>query len=411
MGVLRIIEYAYSQKFCSVAVDEACYRYFLQANARAAIIPEQGPLADQVITKLKERQIVPDGETYGAAIRTWKNAALNPLFGASREHSVTRTVELLEEVTIAHQRSSLRMIKPTTEHFNDVLEALATSSKASSRDTATALVDVMENSISEENGEEAFTEIRPNSETYKWLLLVQARSRKQDKVEPASQVLERVKENIATVAETSKKLEDDLVAVYNAFLEVCASVKTNRNEDVERPNTSEVLQRALEAVAELRSVYGLNPNPKTFANLLQVCETQLDVGSERSRITEEVFRSCCEEGLVNETVLKALKSAVSGQQYIELVISQSDPIEGTRIVPDLWTRNVGGERIITADGRKGRPLSTDGRYTITKAMKEYKMRKLRSKANQRVLQGGRLKLDKKQIGKPMRIHLEDEALV
>ena len=400
------MEYAESNKFCSISVDETCYRYFLQASARAAIIPEQGPLADQILNKLKDRQIVPDGKTYGAAIRTWKNAARNPLYGASREHSVTRAVELLEEVTVAHQRSATRMVKPTTRHFNDVLEALAESNKATSRGIATALVDVMENSISDDNTDDAFTDILPNSETYKWLLLVHAKSRKQDKVESASQVLDRVKANLAIVAEYSEKLEDDLVGVYNAFVEVCASVKMG----AERTNNSEVLQSALEAVAELRSLYGLNPNSQTYANLLKVCETQLDVGSERFRITEGIFQSCCEEGLVDEIVVKALKSAASDEQYSELVISRSDSVEGTRMVPEDWTKNVGVNRVITADGRKAMPLSADGRYTITRAMKEFKMRKLRSKVNQRVLQGGRLKLDKKQIGKPMRIYLDEEAM-
>ena len=404
------MEYAESKKVCSIPVDEICYRYFLQASAKAAVIPEQGPLADQILNKLKDRQIVPDGETYGAAIKTWKNAALNPLYGASREHSVTRAVELLEEVTVAHQRSATRMVKPTTGHFNDVLEALAESYKAASRDIATALVDVMENSIPDDNTDDAFTDILPNSDTYKWLLLVHAKSRKQNKLESASQVLERVKANLATLAEDSEKLEDDLVGVYNAFVEVCASVKIDKTEEEERTNNSEVLQSALEAVAELRSLYGLNPNSQTYANLLKVCETQLDVGQEKSRITEEIFQSCCEEGLIDERVLKALKSAVSDGQYFQLVISRSDSVEGIRMVPEDWTKNVGVNRVITADGRKAMPLSADGRYTITRAMKEFKMRKLRSKVNQRVLHGGRLKLDKKQIGKPMRIHLDEEAI-
>ena len=410
MGVLRIMEYAESKKFCSVPVDETCYRYFLQASARRAVIPEQGPLADQILNKLKDRQIVPDGECYGAAIRTWKNAALNPLYGASREHSITRAVELLEELSVAHQRSSMRMVKHTTAHFNDVLEALSASYRAISRDIATALVDVMENSIGEES-ENALSEIRPNSDTYKWLLLVHANSRKQDKVESAKQVLERVKANLATVAENSAKLEDALVGVYNSFVQVCASVKTDKIGGEERVNEPEVLQSALEAVAELRSLYGLSPNSETYSNLLKVCETQLELGSERSRITEEIFQSCCEEGLVDTIVLKALKGAASDEQYSELVLSHSTSVEGTRMVPEEWTSKVGVNRVITADGRKAVPLSVDGRYTTTKAMKEFKMRKLRSRVNQRVLQGGRLKFDKKEFGKPIRIYLDDQEAI
>ena len=302
------------------------------------------------------------------------------------------------------------MVKPTTAHFNDVLEALSASYRAISRDIATALVDVMENSIGEES-ENALSEIRPNSDTYKWLLLVHANSRKQDKVESAKQVLERVKANLATVAENSAKLEDALVGVYNSFVQVCASVKTDKIGGEERVNEPEVLQSALEAVAELRSLYGLSPNSETYSNLLKVCETQLELGSERSRITEEIFQSCCEEGLVDTIVLKALKGAASDEQYSELVLSHSTSVEGTRMVPEEWTSKVGVNRVITADGRKAVPLSVDGRYTTTKAMKEFKMRKLRSRVNQRVLQGGRLKFDKKEFGKPIRIYLDDQEAI
>jgi len=410
MGMLRIMEYAESKRHCGVIIDETCYRYFLQASAKAAVLPEQGPLADQILNKLKQRQIVPDGDCYGAAIRIWKNAALNPLYGMTREHNVTRTVELLEELSTAHQRSALAMIRPTTEHFNDVLEALSASDRAVSRDIAATLVDVMESAINEDS-DSALVDIRPNIDTYKWFMLVHSKSKRPDKIESAKQVLERVKANLTTVAEDNARLEDSLVGVHNAFVQVCASYQAGSDERNSRMTGEEVLQNALRAVEDLRTVYGLSPNSETYANLLGVCKTQLEVGSKRSRIMEDIFQSCCAEALVDESVLQALKSTTSGEQYYELVVSKSDIVEGTRMVPEDWTCNVGVNRIITADGRRAKPLSVDGRYTITKAMKEYKMRKLRSKANQRVLQGGRLKLDKKRIGKPIKIHLDKDKVV
>ncbi|CAB9522364.1 Pentatricopeptide repeat-containing protein [Seminavis robusta] len=394
-GILRIMEFAHAKSFCSVPVDETCYRHYLGALGRWSVVPEQGPLADKIINQLKDRQIVPDQDCYGAAIRVHKNTALNPLFAQSRETSITRAVELLEELSLAHHRTALRAIKPDTQNYNDVLEALSVSSRAVSKDVAETLITVMEKASAEEGSD---CDFRPNADSYKWLLAVHARSRDPDKVETARHVLERMTE---TFAEDNNSRDESIVDLYNAFLDVCSSAAPLK--DHSQPT---ILQESLKAVEELKSRYSLQPNPQTYANLLRVCKNHLAVGKERSRIVETIFKSCRDEGLVDERVLRSLKSVASEDQYMDLVVSKSDLVEGKRMVPEEWTSNVGLDKIVSADGRKIAPLSVDGRFTITKAMKEYRMRKLRSKANQRVLQGGRLKLDKKQQGMPIIIELE-----
>jgi len=416
MGMLRIMDYAESNKFCSVAVDETCYRYYLLTSAKGSVIPEQGPLADQILNKLKDQyRIVPDQVCYASVIKTYKNAALNPLFGESRERNVARAVELLEELSIAQNRGSERDIRPTTENFNDVLEALSASYRAVSSDIAETLVAVMETSIQEQK-ESTMSDILPNAYTYKWLLSVHTNSKNPDKVELAEQVLQRMKNNLKTVIQSEKYPEESVVGVYNAFIKVCASAQRKTEpHDPYRKNevdscSPDVLQRALRAAGELSSLYGLKPSSDTYALLLEVCEKHLETGSDRARVVEDIFQGCCEEGLVDEHVLQTFKKAATEEQYSFIVLSKSINVEGTRMIPEEWTRNVGLAKVITAEGRRAIPLSIDGRYTITKAMKEYSMRKLRSKVSQRLLQGGRLKLSKIEIGKPMRIRLHEEFL-
>lgn len=398
LGILRIMEYAYDNSHCTVAPDEACYKHYLVASARKSLVPEQGPLAEQILAKLKSQSIVPDQDCYTAAIRIWKNSALNRLFGEKREHAITRAVEMLQELSMAHHRSTLVSIRPTTENYNDALEALAQSRKSVSKTVAESLVKVMEESFAE--NEES--EIRPNAETYQWLLLVYAKSRSADKLQSANEALQRLKDATAKSKSMDSTNQSQIVDVYNAFLRVCESMPPEEGQ--------EILQDSLGAVEAMRSSYDLKPNSQTYAKLLDVCKRHLEVGTERSRIVKSIFDACCEEGLVNEPVLQSLKAATSDEQYFQLVLAVSEEVEGNRMVPEDWSRNVGVQRKVTASGRKAAPLSVDGRFTVTKAMKEYRMRKLRSKNNQRVLQGGRVKLDPKKRGEAIRIELDEEAL-
>jgi hypothetical protein len=403
-NLLRIMEYAHDMGTCSVPVDDTVYRHYLVALSRWSVVPEQGLLADQIINKLKERQIVPDSEAYGAAIRTHKKSALNPLFAMGRETSITRAVELLEEVSLAHHRSALVSVKPETQNYNDVLEALAASGKAVSNDIAETLVKVMEVSPEGEG-------IRPNAESYRWLLAVYAHSKAQDKVESARNALKRMKASIPVkdADDASKhgkavasKHSKAVVGVYNAFLEVCASVPENQH------NSTKLLQESIEAVEELKSLYSLSPDPRTYANLLKVCERHVALGAERDRIVESIFGSCRNDGLVDSRVLRTLKAVASEEVYMELVVSHSTVEDDIRMVPESWTTHaVGVQRDVTADGRKAVPLSVDGRFTVTKAMKEFRMRKLRSHVNRNVLHGGRMKLSKKEMGEYIDIRLDD----
>lgn len=407
LSILRLMESAYAQSYCSVAVDETCYRYYLMTSARRPVVPELGPLADQILNKLKDRQIVPDAVCYGAAIRTWKNSALNPLFGDSREVSVGRAVALLEELTLAQHRSTLRHVKATTDHYNDALEALSASFRPDAVDKAEELLKTMEDSIVTYNAENATnkSDIQPDANSFRWCIEAFAKNKRPNKVELAKRLLDRMSSSYETSVKR-KSSDESIAGSYNAFIRVCASARISENED----SNHQMLGEALQAVQEMRSLYGIQPSSETYAELVTVCKNLLTLGNDRSRAIQSIFQTCCEEGLVDERVLFALKIATSAEQYASLVISKSENVEGTRMVPEEWTRNVGKERVITAQGRRSAPLSVDGRYTITKAMKEYKMRKLRSKVNQSVLQGGRMKLDPKQRGKPIRIKLEDDAM-
>lgn len=93
--------------------------------------------------------------------------------------------------------------------------------------------------------------------------------------------------------------------------------------------------------------------------------------------------------MVDDNVLKQLKTATTAEQYTSLVLTASEDVEGTKMVPEAWTINALGGRVVTADGRRTTPLSIEGKLTVTMAMQEFKMRRIRDKRNRNLLRGGR----------------------
>jgi hypothetical protein len=113
------------------------------------------------------------------------------------------------------------------------------------------------------------------------------------------------------------------------------------------------------------------------------------VGKDRQLFAEKVFRLCCEDGMVDENVLRQMRAVASLQLFSSLIVSASVLVEGTKVVPESWTSNTMGGKVISVDGRKTKPLSIDGRVKITAAMYEFRMRRLRDKRNRNLLRGGR----------------------
>jgi hypothetical protein len=382
MSVIRIMDLSFGKEITQVQADTACYRYVLLTAAQRPAVPDLGPMVDDLLTKMKERLVVPDRACYGAAIRTWKNAALNPdpEFIEFRENSVKRTLELLTEMSVAHNRSTSVSVQPTTANVNDVIEALSMSIHYRKTDQVESLLQSMERVMS---GESLASFPVPDANSYRLVLDVWASSESSDKVERGKKILHRMLDNYDALFSPAER-KDGIVAAFNAFLRVCGSKNARGDKD-----GMQVLRVALASIERMRQIDGANPNAAIYASLLECCEKLLPLGKERSGVVEKMFRLCCADGMVDDTVLRQLRTAATSDQYSRLVVQPSEDIEGTKMVPEAWTLNALGKRVVTADGRKAVPLSIDGRLTVTMAMQEFKMRRLRDKRNRNLLQGGR----------------------
>ena len=379
MSVLRLMDHAFAKGTTTVEPDFDCFRYLLVVAAKRPLLLDLGPLVDDVLARMSSRLIIPDTECYEAAIETWKNAALNSDLVDFCDHSVKRVLELLSDMRIASQQSASVLVKPTTKTINNVIEALSMSSNPRRTDQAENLLLEMEDALDEDR-----SDATPNANSYKQVINIWMGSRLPEKVPRAKSVLWRMEERYEKLSKGTDTV-DDFVGVFNAFIRVCASMQV-QNVDKEK----EILKEALSAIETMKSYGNLRPNADTFTAILEACDNLLPPGSERAMIIEKVFRLCCDQGMVDDNVLVRLRSAATPEMYSKLVVLASEEIEGQRMVPEAWTYNALGGRVITADGRRTKPLSIEGKLAVTKSMLDFRMRRLTDKRNRNLLRGARL---------------------
>ena len=176
--------------------------------------------------------------------------------------------------------------------------------------------------------------------------------------------------------------DEMIVDVFSTFIDVCAHSGTQQD-------TRKIMTLALRTADNMRS-FGLHPNSSTYTSLLGACNNLIAASHERQKILENIFSTACKDGYVNQILLEQFKQASSSYLFAKAVISKSREIEGMKVVPESWTRNTKGFMVNTKEGRQVLPLSIDGKFTFTRAAAEYKMRKLRRRQNQKMLQGGRV---------------------
>jgi hypothetical protein len=340
-----------------------------------------GTHVDEVMSMIKDAYLLPDTRCYSYAIQSWKNSALHQKKNSktTREVCIKRTIDLLSEMKKARGQSSSVDVVLSAANFNDALEALTVSTILRRTDIAEGLLHDLETAANDET-----TGLGPTAESYAYTLRVWRSVPTAEKVARAKLIVLRLKDNFDNVSR-QHKTNDKLAIVFNEFIGVCSSYSPRNEKDGSR-----VLKEAIDIIELMLSFDGLQPNSDTYCELLGACSSLLVVGQARAAAVKKVFGYCCRDGLVNEKVLVALRAATTSDQYATLVVEQSEVVDGFRLVPESFTRNVLGGKTISVDGRSTLPLGVDGRLALTPGMLEFRMRRLRNKKNQNLLRGGRL---------------------
>ncbi len=377
--VLEIMNTAYRKNLTSLRPDLRCYRDALITMSRRHNILEVGDLADETLREMKDQMLYPDTGCYRAAILAWKHVAMGR-DNLDPEPAVRRAQDVLEEMAEAYHRTTQVTVRPTTVDYNNVLQALAVSKSPKAVDHAKRIFKKL-------HSQSHARPVTPDADTYRLMLDILRNSKSPDKLDQATELLDELKGRLDgnSTMMASPASRESVVAAFNSFIRVCGASSSSKRDIIQRSKT---MNTALRSVDVMKG-FNLGQNCGTYTALIEACDQLLPSsdGTERQQVLENVFQRACDEGFVNQGLLEQFKMAASTYLFTKLVVARSVQVEDIKVLPESWTRNVQGFN----EGKKVMPLSIHGTFTFTKAAAEYRMRKLRSRTNQRLLQGGRTK--------------------
>lgn len=378
--ILEILEQSHSNGRTDVLPDYECLRYVLDTVASRHCLAGMGDIVDKVLRRMDDRFMIPDTHCYAAAIRAWRWEAQNPNRCQPQDVCCERVLQLLSKMKDSDNQSRQYRVRPTTEIFNNVLETLTLVLTPRNVEHAEQILLQMEDAM--KNGER---EQFPTARSYMHVIRIMRALDASTAIDRAGEVLERFQQNIEKLG-----TDKDSLKPFNSYMAVCCwGIRSKKVVD-----KIDVFQRVFRAFESIRKTQGLTPNGGSYRALLSLCGRSTPPSSEKKLMAERIFRLCCDAGMVSHRFLLCFVKVAEPDQYLKLVVSRAEEVEGKKIIPAEWSRNLSRRKIRTAEGWKTRPLGIDGRLLVTRAMEDYRLRRLRDHRNRDLLRGGRLPSDK-----------------
>jgi hypothetical protein len=136
--------------------------------------------------------------------------------------------------------------------------------------------------------------------------------------------------------------------VYTAVLNSCAYAI---GDDAEKAEAMNIATTTFDELCNSR--YG-KPNHVTYAAYLTACRNLLPEGETRATSMTRVFQKCCEDGQVNNLIIRRLESALTKEQLRELFQSVGQDKMELSQLPAEWKQNVQEGKSTRKRGQQGR---------------------------------------------------------
>ena len=372
--------------------DVACYKYALHAmsESKAHFIEGLGYQAENILTRMEENALMPDSACFSYAIQTWCNSACrNELTQKEIYEEAGKAHEMLDRMEAMHFRSGSVVVHTSTVDYNKVMRAWSRSSSQWAVSKVERLLSNMEKKY--KDGDAL---MRPNHESYLYAIKTLGNSPDVgDQVDGALAIISRMKEQY----KNGNHACEPNVECYNAVIAVCGNRNFNSASETEK---RKALKCAIDVVQKMRKNKNkeVQPNSRTYNLGLEAFGVLLDKKSaEYQKVIESVFVKCCNEGLVDDKVIKTFHRIAPYELYRRSILVAASPnvemdgtpISDTLFLPEEWTKNINGS---TCTRRQSVPLAVDGRFVHerSRSVSEHKMRRLRTRQNKIMLQGGRM---------------------
>ena len=370
-----------THKKTDVRPDLDCYKYVLIAMSRSKV-PDVGANVIDLFNTMEEDRIFPDTACFDAAIETFKNCSRRAKLEEAETYANAAEM-MLKRMEREHDRSSVSAVLPSSTTYTNVIQALAVRKTKKAAITADGLLKSMEKKYAEGN-----ESMKPTRDSYVGVIHAYGNSGAESSYIHANEVFQRM---ITQHSNGNEGVKPD-VSAYHALIRACSRASMNTSSPEQQ---RQALVLAIATIQEMKKSDLNRPNSKTYLLLLQCCIQLLPPGAERAKALRSIFRSCCKDGLVDQQVLNEFQSVVSTDVYHNEVVHSAHDYNGAKALPESWTRNLGYRvRTQTEDGvsKRNPIISVTGEVIASSAYNDHRMRRRWSKVNQKLLQGGRMKL-------------------
>lgn len=287
---------------------------------------------DEALEFLRELEgRVDSGDSFVRLNAACYNAVLSGLIRSNRSDARLVAEQLLQRML---QREEATGYGPNTVTYNSIMNILLkTPCDGDNSAARAARVEALLNQM-EDLYQSGRQDVKPSTVSYITCISAWARSNHRQKVPRAQAILRRMEESYRS---GNIDAEPNLLA-YNALLNSCSF--PIGNDGSERFDVAKV---ALDTLEELRdSNYG-NPDDITYATVLKTLGRCIPPGKIRDEMVEKEFERCCNDGQVNDFVLRELDHA-SPKVYIKHFVNKDLSDDVMKKIPREWRRNVSLKR-------------------------------------------------------------------
>uniref|UniRef100_A0A7S1BLH0 Pentacotripeptide-repeat region of PRORP domain-containing protein n=1 Tax=Corethron hystrix TaxID=216773 RepID=A0A7S1BLH0_9STRA len=229
---------------------------------------------------------------------------------------------------------------PNTVSFNAVINAWARSARHDSAERAEAVLNLMERLYVVE-GED---HVKPSSLTFNSVLNAWAKSGAPGAARRAEEILMKME---ALTDAGIRGVKPDTIS-FNTIIDACRpsgiTMKNNSKDDdfeKEKEEVFAIAKRTFNKLAQSDGRFG-RPDSVTYSTFLNACFF-LSSGEKQEANVRAVVKKCCEDGLLDDFILRQLKRQVSFRLFRDL-FGQYHLDHGflsTSKLPKKWSRNVG----------------------------------------------------------------------
>ena len=374
------MENSFFGKKSTIRPDIDCYRLVLKTMARSRF-PNAGDDIPKIFKSMDDIGVFPDTDCFDAAIETLRNGAK-----LSKPENADKYAKAAENMLIKMERekdrSSAANIEPTAETYTNVIEALSIRKTKKASEIADSLLKKMDDaSVSNKL-------MSPSKGSYLGVIKTFSNAASKTSFVRANGILQRM---IAQYAAGNDAAKPDK-CTYHAVIKACiASTGALQSDDKRK----EALKLAISTVQDMKGDPATRPNSYSYLQLLRCAVRLLPAGDEREKALLSIFRNCVRDGCVDQEVIREYHSAVSDDCFRKTVIRPASTYNGTKSLPESWTKNLGYSILVQGEdgkaSRKRNPvISIYGEVIPSTVYSDHKMRRLWAKTNQKLLRGGRV---------------------